>query len=192
MFRKNTAHGVKGIEIPQGPSSPGVCVCEGPWACVEESRDCFKKLLTSLQTSSYDVLQGWGGVGPSREPVQRSLGRGAWFQLLKSQQAAGASDRSRGSIKISHTLALKPRNPLCFPLFPSKLPNINLFLLHRATSQPQWYLQTLLLQERAHGAFGAFFLVVSTLRTHECILTQTGLFSMKMPGVQSPACHSHT
>lgn len=131
------------------------------------------------------------GVG---EGPAESQCRGAWEGSVVpiAEELAGSGELQTEASRISHTLASKPRNPLHFPLFPSKLPNINLFLLHRATAQPQRYLQTLLLQGRAHGAFGAFFLAVSTLRTHECILTGTGLFSVKMPGVQSPACHSHT
>lgn len=136
------------------------------------------------------------GVGEgSAESSAKEPGR--WSVVPIAEEPAGsggASDRSCGSIRISHT-HWPPRlgiNPLCFPLFPSELPNINLVLRQSATSQPQWYLQTLLLQERAHSALGAFSPAVSTLRTHEGILAGTGLFNMKMPGVQSPACHSHT
>lgn len=103
-----------------------------------------QRLNKFLLTSSQDRGCGWGEH--SREPC--STGR-----------QRGASDRSSGSVGISHTQASSFKGSPLLPTLPFKAFKMNLFLLNGVTSQPHWYLQSLSLQKWEHSAFDASLLV---------------------------------
>lgn len=119
-------------------------------------------------------------AGVEEGPAESSAKEpGRWSVVPIAEEPAGSGELQTEAVGPSGYRTHWPQSLGILFASHSSLLSFQTLTCFSCIVQLQWYLQTLILQEGARSAFDAFFLVVSTLKAHECILTGTCLFSVK-------------